>query len=105
LMIVGSLSPFYLACGWLLTATAVVDPTPFAVEVRSFTFDNAEDRDYDGQPDDWSRRGGAGFPRYVEASIDRGTGRGDRQSLKFVLNGGQAAYYSPLVRINPDHSY
>mgnify|MGYP000872388038 CR=1 FL=1 len=48
---------------------------------------------------------GREFPHYVAATIDRSVGRHGRQSLRFDLNGGQAAYYSPLLRIDDLHSY
>ncbi|HUG94038.1 MAG TPA: hypothetical protein VML55_24620 [Planctomycetaceae bacterium] len=64
-----------------------------------------EDRDYDGHPDDWTRRKGPGFPAYVNVSIDREQGSDGRQSLRFDVDGGQAALYSPPVPIDPLHAY
>lgn len=82
-----------------------IDHFANAVEVRRFSFETNEDQDYDGQPDDWTRRCGRGFPIYVKAGIDRQRGAAGKQSLRFDLNGGQAAYYSSLVRVNSSHSY
>lgn len=72
----------------------------YVTEIRRFNFDDAhDDRDYDRQPDEWTRRKGLQFPEHVLTRLDPTTGSGDKQSLKFELNGGQAAYYSPLIRI------
>lgn len=76
-----------------------------AHEVARFSFEDAEDRDYDLQPDDWSRRRGPGFPGYVRAMIDRKTAFQGKQSLLVELNGAQFAYYSPLVAVDGEHSY
>lgn len=70
------------------------------VEIRRFTFEEADDRNFDGDPDYWTRRKGPEFPPYVIAKIDRTTGYRSRQSLRFELNGGSAAYYSPILKVN-----
>ncbi len=84
-------------------------------EVYRFSFENDDarpydgDRDYDGFPDDWSRRRGPQYPHYVEISIDRTHAYHGRQSLHISLNGGRAAVYSPINdqvgRIDPRYLY
>ncbi len=89
---------------------ATLDPFKAAETIRLFTFDQEQDRTLDKlpQPADWSRRRGPLFPEYVEAFIDPIEGRTDQgtsRALRFKLNGGQATYYSPAIRITPDHAY
>lgn len=95
---------FYLGPSGVLPAAA---PDPFrgAVEVRHYSFEEDEDRDYDDRPDDWTRRRDAGFPAYVKWAIDRERGADGEQSLRFDLNGGEAIAYSPPIRIDARHSY
>lgn len=75
-----------------------------ATLLRHFTFEARDDEDYDGHPDDWSRRVGQGFPAYVKSTIDRSVAREGRQSLRFDLNGGPAAIYSPPLLIDQQYS-
>ena len=117
-MILSSTGGIYLLCA-AMTAThpAVGDQDPFngAVEVLRFSFENDArrpydgDKDFDGQPDGWSRRKGNGFPSYIQTGIDRKHAREGRQSLLFEVNGGQAVTYSPINkrvgRIDAEHSY
>jgi len=93
-----------------VTERKKVDPFDAAETLRLFTFDDEADRTLDQlpQPVGWSRRRGPLFPEYVEAYIDPINAPNDysgRRSLRFTLNGGQATYYSPVVRIDADHSY
>jgi hypothetical protein len=106
-MIAGSLISFYLIWGSLGAVGLAPAETAaeFAANVRQFSFEEADDQDFDGQPDDWTRRQGPGFPQYVDASIDRTTGADGRQSLRFTVNGGGAVYYSPLIPVDAEHSY
>lgn len=76
-----------------------------AVEVRHYTFDDDQDRDFDGQPDDWTRRKGPQFPAYVKTGVDRRHGYKSNQSLRFDVNGGEVVTYSPTTRIDALHSY
>ena len=93
--------------GACLGADADIGAAAFgsATEVRRFSFEADDGQDYDTQPDDWSRRIGKGFPHYVACSIDRTTGARGNQSLRFDLNGAQAAMYSPPIPIDSRHSY
>ncbi len=76
-----------------------------ATPVRHFDFEIDEDQDFDGHPDDWIRRKGDAFPRYVEMKIDRTQSASGRQSLLLNVNGGQAILYSPLIPVDSLHSY
>jgi len=76
-----------------------------ALPVVRFDFEQDQDRDFDKQPDDWTRRRGEKFPTYVKAEIDRKHAHRGNQSLRFDVNGGMATYYSPIIRIDSLHSY
>ena len=105
----------------IFLATAVVSASPetdvadsgLAVEpygtVLSFDFEQDEDREPDGLPDDWNRRRGPGFPSYVDCEIDEQHSHVGDQSLHVTVNGGKFAYYSPfqreVARINPEFNY
>lgn len=77
--------------------------------VLFFNFEEDEDREPDGLPDDWNRRHGPGYPGYVECRIDQTHGYIGDQSLHVKVNGGKVAYYSPfnneLARIDPEFNY
>jgi hypothetical protein len=77
--------------------------------VLFFDFEEDEDREPDGLPDDWNRRRGAGFPSYVKCEIDQKHSHVGDQSLHVTVNGGKVAYYSPLngelAQINPAFDY
>lgn len=75
------------------------------VEAAQFSFEWDEDRDFDGQPDDWARRTGSGFPQYIGIEIDRQVAFDGQHSLRIDVEGGQAAYYSAPAIISPHHSY
>lgn len=82
------------------------DPFSRASDVLHYSFvSGKDDKDYDGQPDDWTRRQGPGFPTYVNAQIDDKFGRNGKGSLRFDVNGGAAIYYSPPKRIDALHAY
>jgi hypothetical protein len=112
-MIYATVTALCLVCAAPLPADTGLDPFAGAVEVLKYTFEDDDDRDFDGQPDDWTRRIGPGFPAYIEMAIDRTHGRRSeqrdpserRQSLQFRANGGRATMYSPLNPIDPLHSY
>lgn len=104
-MIVSTLAAIYLA-GTSLAATPAGDEVlSNASVVHRYSFEATEDKDYDRQPDGWSRRRGPGFPQYVRAMIDREAAAHGNQSLVVELNGAQFAYYSPLQDVDSHHSY
>jgi len=74
-------------------------------EVFSCSFDDSWDLDYDGWPDEWTRRRGPGFPRYVGIRISREpTPSGDR-CLRIDLDGGGAVAYSPPIPVSSLYRY
>lgn len=79
-------------------------PSPM-VPVLRYEFSGKDDIDLDRDPDDWVRRKGAGFPRYVGIGIDTAVGRSDHASLRIKANGGAAAIYSPPSRVDGLHTY
>ncbi|MFT5325038.1 MAG: hypothetical protein ACI8P0_002904 [Planctomycetaceae bacterium] len=105
-----------------LLAAAAVSASPEAVTqgqgparqqpygtVLSFDFEPDEDREPNGLPDDWNRRRGPGFPRYVKCEIDDSHSHVGDQSLHVKVNGGKVAYYSPFNQkaalIDPRFNY
>lgn len=90
--------------------TVELDPAAgSAITVLRFDFEEDEDREPDGLPDDWNRRRGAGYPSYVKCEIDQKHSHVGDQSLRVKVNGGKVAYYSPfnenLARIEPEFNY
>ncbi|NQV23083.1 MAG: hypothetical protein HQ518_01840 [Rhodopirellula sp.] len=99
----------------VMSATPVADTAEPNLAARPpgtvlfFDFEEDEDREPDGLPDDWTRRHGAGFPSYVECEIDQKHSHVGLQSLHVKVNGGKVAYYSPFNResacIDPEFNY
>lgn len=85
------------------------DPFAAATDVLSFSFEEEEDRDVDGVPDEWNRRRSPGFPGYVRCQIDPEHGHVGEQSFHARINGGRIAWYSPfnndLARVDPAFNY
>lgn len=104
-MIVTTLAAIHIAAASLIGPQSSNETFANAFEVARFSFEDVEDRNYDLQPDDWSRRRGPGFPLYVRATVDRKNAYHGKQSLLVELNGAQFAYYSPLVPVDGEHSY
>lgn len=100
---------------WLLAtcveAAAPVLPTDAGAladagdSVVHYGFEAAEDQDLDLFPDDWLRRKGADFPAYIPVEISSRQARSGRRSLRIQALGGQAAVYSPPLRISARHSF
>ena len=97
---------------WLLLAVAsdadvLRDPFERAIPVAAaqFSFEQDGDLDYDNQPDDWTRRRGAGFPHYLGIELDPEAGYDGDRSLRIDADGGKAAIYSPPIAISPHYSY
>jgi len=114
-MIIAPTTVFYLVCLALPATPDTSDPFSQAISVLRFSFENDEtrpydgDKDFDGLPDDWSRRKGPGFPAYIDTVVDRNRARHGRSSLRFDVNGGPAILYSPVTRevgrIDPFFAY
>lgn len=73
--------------------------------VYSCTFETNSDLNFDQWPDGWRRQVGPGFPRYSRLEIQPDPVVPDNQVLSMALDGGQAAVYSPPVKINQQCSY
>jgi hypothetical protein len=74
--------------------------------IFSCDFGSASDRNYDGWPDNWTRRHGAGFHDFlkigiVEDAADMARGK----ILQMSMNGGSAEVGSPPIPITPSFSY
>lgn len=96
---------YWLLCQcWGAAVEPEALPSPMVPVVR-YEFSTKDDIDLDGDPDDWVRRKGAGFPRYVGIGIDNKSGRSDHASLRIKANGGAAAIYSPPTRVDGLHTY
>jgi len=85
--------------------TAASHKVDGAIPIASFSFEREEDRDFDRQPDDWIRRKGVEFRGYVNAEIDYAKARAGSRSLRIDANGSSAAYYSPPLPVDAEHSY
>lgn len=103
---------------WLLMSIAAMsaradeqtplDPFAAASEVLRYGFEEPEDQNFDGVPDDWVRRRGPEFPAYIRAEIDPNSGHNGFQSLHVRLNGGRLTYYSPFnngARVDSSFNY
>ncbi|MEX0791869.1 MAG: hypothetical protein WD045_01945 [Pirellulaceae bacterium] len=78
---------------------------PEAVELFACEFGVDVDQNYDQWPDEWTRRGGPRFPRYIDIGIvDDEAAVGDH-SLRMQLNGGAATVYSPPIAVRDIFSY
>ncbi|WP_146117807.1 MULTISPECIES: hypothetical protein [Pirellulaceae] len=78
---------------------------PEAVELFHCDFEEDSDLNYDLWPDQWTRRTGPGYPRYVDIEItDQEPGEGKR-ALVMKLDGGSATAYSPPIAIRDIFSY
>jgi len=78
---------------------------PGATEVFHCPFDASWDKNFDHWPDQWLRRGGPGFPRYVKVEIhEEPTPTGGR-CLRIDLNGGAVVVHSPPIPIRLTYTY
>ena len=78
---------------------------PEATQVFHCTFDEKQDKNYDGWPDGWSRRRGKGFPQYVKVRIVDEASPAVGRCLRFDLDGAGAVAYSSPIPVGPLHSY
>ncbi|MDP1559980.1 MAG: hypothetical protein Q8M16_01115 [Pirellulaceae bacterium] len=96
-------------------ASAFAVPSPVAGQVSeanldkefiySCAFQPDSDLNFDQWPDGWRRQIGAGYPRYSRLEIQPDPIGADNQVLSMALDGGQAAVYSPPLKINQQCSY
>lgn len=77
-----------------------------ATSIETYSFEEDDDRDYDGFPDGWTKRKGDDYPAYNKVFIDNETGSNNtRQSLCFELKRDEITAYSPVRKIDAPHSY
>jgi len=98
----------------VLVSVLIIAVTPAApIEVRyagadevfRCQFDEPWDKNFDHWPDQWWRRKGRGFPRYVKVEIsDEPTPTGNR-CLRIDLDGGAVAAFSPTIPISHLYTY
>jgi len=74
---------------------------PDTTEVFRCDFGKDWDKNYDGWPDDWTRRRGRGYPHYVSMHIDADSPPPGGSCLRVELDGGAAAAYSPIIEVSP----
>ena len=78
---------------------------PEASEVFRCPFDASWDKNFDGWPDQWTRRRGKGFPQYVKVQISDEASPAGPGCLRIDLDGAGAVAYSPMVRVGSLYSY
>lgn len=80
-------------------------PTEANEYVYRCDFEADSDQNFDLWPDGWRRQTGSGFPRYSKSEIQADPVLSNNQVLGVTLDGGQAAVYSPPIKINQQCSY
>ncbi len=68
-------------------------------------FEAEVDINYDQWPDGWRRQTGTGFPRYNRLEIQADPLNAENRVLALSLDGGQAAVYSPAIKVSQQCSY
>src|SRR5687767_11362989 len=87
----------------LIVSTLGVAPIdgryPQAVEIYSCGFEQGTDRNFDGWPDDWTRRRGPKYPHYLSIQVSQESVPEGQQCLRMTLDGGAAQVQSPPIPI------
>ena len=78
---------------------------PEAIELFQCDFEEDTDLNYDLWPDQWTRRSGPGYPRYVDVEITDQDASSKGRSLSIKLDGGSATAYSPPIAVRDIFSY
>lgn len=102
-MIIAATAAIYLTCASASLPRNLEAVSGSSIVVK-YSFDD-NDRNHNRKPDDWTRRKGREFPRYIKGEIDRTVSYEGGSSLRFDVNGGRAIYYSPPLRVDSLHSY
>lgn len=97
----------YLSIGFAAASTVEPqEPDPTVNEfIYACDFQDDVDINYDQWPDGWRRQTGSGFPRYNRLEIQVDPLHPDNRVLGLSLDGGQAAVYSPAIKISQQCSY
>lgn len=78
-----------------------------SVSIYRNDFEHDSDLNYDGWPDEWSRKTGRGYPQYLKVKIEREEVQGGERNRRLVvhLDGGAAAAFTPEVPVHARFSY
>ncbi|MDZ7618343.1 MAG: hypothetical protein U1E05_15160, partial [Patescibacteria group bacterium] len=105
--------PFVPATAWILSfallGTGENVPLdvrfPDGIEVFHCDFDASWDTNYDGWPDQWTRRRGPGYPHYLQIQIREEPSPSGSHCLRMDMDGGAATAYSPPIQVCSLYSY
>jgi hypothetical protein len=78
---------------------------PEAVKVFHCTFGPQSDQNYDTWPDDWSRKRGPGYPRYLPIRLSAEPTPVGKYCVRMDLDGGGAVAYSPPIEARWAYDY
>ena len=78
---------------------------PEATTIFRCRFDELADKNYDGWPDQWTRRRGKDYPQYVKVEIREEPTPAGQFCLRIDLDGAGAVAYSPIIPAGPLYSY
>lgn len=78
---------------------------PEATEAFHCAFGEKWDQNYDGWPDNWSRRRGPNYPRYLSIEMIAETTPVGKHCLRIELDGAGAVAYSPPIPISSLYEY
>lgn len=92
-----------IAAGW--KDAPIEERHPEAIELFQCDFEEDTDLNYDLWPDQWTRRSGPGYPRYVDVEISDQDAASKDRSLNIQLDGGAATAYSPPIAVRDIFSY
>jgi len=95
--------PFLVFCAG--TEIPLDSRFPEGTEIFRCTFDTSWDANYDGWPDQWTRRQGPGYPHYVNIRISEEPSPVGNRCLRMEMDGGGATTYSPPIQVGPLFSY
>jgi len=78
---------------------------PEATEVFHCAFGEKWDQNYDAWPDNWTRRRGPNYPRYLPIEIIAETTPVGKHCLRIELDGAGAVAYSPPIPVSTFYEY
>jgi hypothetical protein len=78
---------------------------PDAVQMFHCGFEAADDREFDGWPDGWTRKRSSAHPAYLPARIVETPAPEGQAALRIDLNGNGAVVFSPDIEVKPLFSY
>lgn len=93
----------------LIVAAGPLAPTveryPEAAQVFHCQFGPQWDQNYDNWPDNWSRRRGPSYPRYLSIRLSAEASSPGTHCLRVDLDGGGAVACSPPIDVDPAYDY